>query len=71
MDQNRTQTDEARIRQRAYEIWMDEGAPSGREEANWLQAEAEIARAEKPAAARLDRPGDTDGASPAGRKAGR
>ena len=27
-----TQNDEARIRQRAYEIWLDEGAPSGRAE---------------------------------------
>ena len=27
-----TQNEEARIRQRAYVIWLDEGAPSGRAE---------------------------------------
>lgn len=42
-----TQNQEARIRQRAYEIWMDEGAPSGRAEANWLQAQAELDREEE------------------------
>ncbi|WP_103257577.1 DUF2934 domain-containing protein [Tabrizicola aquatica] len=39
-----TQNQEARIRQRAYEIWLDEGAPAGRAEANWLQAQAELDR---------------------------
>ena len=39
-----TQNDEARIRQRAYEIWLDKGAPSDRAEANWLQARAELER---------------------------
>lgn len=39
-----TQNQEARIRQRAYEIWLDEGAPPGRAEANWLQAQAELDR---------------------------
>ena len=32
-----------RIQQRAYELWEREGRPSGREQANWLQAEAEVA----------------------------
>jgi hypothetical protein len=32
-----------RIRRRAYELWESEGRPSGRAQANWLQAEAEIA----------------------------
>jgi Protein of unknown function (DUF2934) len=48
MDQPNSQHDEARIRQRAYEIWMDEGTPSGRSEANWQQAKAELARADAP-----------------------
>lgn len=39
-----TDDDIARIRQRAYEIWMDEGTPGDRAEANWLQAEEELAR---------------------------
>ncbi|WP_374645994.1 DUF2934 domain-containing protein [Tabrizicola sp.] len=39
-----TQDQEARIRQRAYEIWQDEGTPSGRAEANWLRAESELSR---------------------------
>ena len=32
----------ARIRQRAYEIWEDEGRPEGRERIHWLRAEAEF-----------------------------
>ena len=39
-----TQDQEARIRQRAYEIWQDEGTPPGRAEANWLRAESELSR---------------------------
>ena len=31
-----------RIRQRAYEIWEDEGRPDGRERIHWLRAEAEF-----------------------------
>jgi hypothetical protein len=34
-----------RIQRRAYELWEREGRPQGREAANWLQAEHEIARA--------------------------
>jgi hypothetical protein len=34
-----------RIQLRAYELWENEGRPAGREHANWLQAESEIARA--------------------------
>jgi hypothetical protein len=34
-----------RIQRRAYELWEREGRPAGREHANWLQAESEIARA--------------------------
>jgi hypothetical protein len=32
-----------RIQRRAYELWESEGRPSGRAQANWLQAEAEMA----------------------------
>jgi Protein of unknown function (DUF2934) len=34
-----------RIQRRAYELWESEGRPAGREHANWLQAESEVARA--------------------------
>ena len=30
------------IRQRAYEIWVSEGCPSGRDCIHWLRAEAEF-----------------------------
>ncbi len=33
---------EARIRQRAYEIWQSEGRPEGRDVEHWQRAEAEI-----------------------------
>ena len=32
----------ARIRQRAYELWEDEGRPEGRDRIHWLRAEAEF-----------------------------
>jgi hypothetical protein len=34
---------EARIRERAYEIWVSEGRPHGRDAEHWQRAEAEIA----------------------------
>jgi hypothetical protein len=30
--------DEAKIRQAAYDIWLAEGQPEGRDQAHWLQA---------------------------------
>ena len=30
------------IEQRAYEIWLDEGCPAGRERIHWVRAEAEF-----------------------------
>jgi hypothetical protein len=30
------------IRQRAYQIWLDEGCPDGRDRIHWLHAEAEF-----------------------------
>jgi hypothetical protein len=30
------------IRQRAYEIWLSEGCPDGRDRIHWLRAEAEV-----------------------------
>jgi DUF2934 family protein len=34
---------EARIRERAYEIWVRDGRPHGRDAEHWQKAEAEIA----------------------------
>lgn len=31
-----------RIRSRAYEIWLEEGQPLGRDEEHWARAEAEV-----------------------------
>ena len=38
---------EERIRERAYELWEQAGRPEGRAVEHWLQAETEIAAAEK------------------------
>jgi hypothetical protein len=38
---------ERRIRERAYEIWEDEGRPSGREALHWQQAATEFAEAQR------------------------
>jgi hypothetical protein len=35
-----------RIRQRAHEIWEEEGRPEGREYSHWLRAKAEVAEEE-------------------------
>jgi hypothetical protein len=35
------------IRERAYQIWTDEGRPEGRADAHWEQAEKEIAAEDK------------------------
>ncbi len=37
---------EARLRQRAHQIWELEGRPSGRHHEHWLQAESELAEEE-------------------------
>lgn len=33
---------ETRIRQRAYQLWLDEGSPQGKQDDHWAQAEREI-----------------------------
>jgi hypothetical protein len=33
------------VQRRAYELWESEGRPAGRDQAHWLQAESEVARA--------------------------
>ena len=33
---------ETRIRQRAYQLWLDGGSPEGKQEDHWAQAEREI-----------------------------
>ena len=42
------ETQDERIRKRAYEIWCDEGCPEGRQDEHWHRAreeiEAELAR---------------------------
>jgi hypothetical protein len=42
---------ESAIRQKAYEIWLAEGRPAGREIVHWLRAEQEVSRS-KPMAAK-------------------
>jgi len=37
---------EARIRQRAFDLWQAEGMPEGREQEHWLAAEREVLLAE-------------------------
>jgi hypothetical protein len=54
---------EARIRERAYEIWVSEGRPHGRDAEHWQKAEAEIA-AESGAAADHAAAGSKPGSEP-------
>ena len=45
-----TEQDEERIRQRAYDIWMREGCPGGKDSEHWDQAQRELSvEREKPA----------------------
>lgn len=54
---------EARIRERAYEIWVREGRPHGRDAEHWRKAEAEITAGEQ-AAATSKPPADVPGDAP-------
>ena len=45
----------ARVSERAYEIWEEEGRPEGRSEAHWYRAEQEIARTGTPRRSRRAR----------------
>jgi hypothetical protein len=40
---------EQRIRERAYQIWLQEGQPEGRDAAHWELAKAEITAEDMPA----------------------
>jgi len=33
---------EQRIRERAYQIWLEQGRPQGKDRDNWAQAEGEL-----------------------------
>jgi hypothetical protein len=35
---------EERIRQRAYQLWQEEGCPEGQDEAHWERARAAVER---------------------------
>ena len=37
---------EAKIRERAYALWLDQGSVHGRDREHWQQAETEIAKEE-------------------------
>jgi hypothetical protein len=37
---------EKRVRERAYQIWLDEGQPQGRDKEHWRQAEAQVSAEE-------------------------
>jgi hypothetical protein len=39
---------ERRIRERAFQIWIEEGQPSGRDKDHWLIAEAELVSGTSP-----------------------
>jgi hypothetical protein len=54
---------DARIRDRAYQIWLSEGRPHGRDEAHWQQAERDI-ETEEAASAGAERAPVTTEASP-------
>jgi hypothetical protein len=41
-------TKDGHIRERAYEIWLDEGQPEGRELDHWLRAKSEVEGAPDP-----------------------
>jgi hypothetical protein len=40
---------EQRIRVRAYELWLEEGKPEGKDKEHWERAQAEIEKLEEPA----------------------
>jgi hypothetical protein len=53
---------EQRIRERAYEIWMQHGSIPGRAEEYWYQAEQEILGQEAPSIGPLSMVGSEEGA---------
>ncbi len=46
----RPEPDEHRIRQRAYQIWVEEGKPDGRALDHWMRARWELGREPSPQA---------------------
>jgi len=47
-----------RIQERAYQIWLREGRPHGRDQEHWRQAEEEVAREYHTSSARPDKRSD-------------
>jgi hypothetical protein len=47
---------EERIRAKAYQIWLDEGCPEGRDEAHWEMARQLVAIEDNPEAGRMPIP---------------
>jgi hypothetical protein len=48
---------EERIRAKAYQIWLEEGCPDGRDEAHWEMARELVAIEDNPEAGRMPIPG--------------
>lgn len=53
-------------RQRAYEIWLDEGQPDGKHEEHWLRAEKDLAAAHDSGAEASTKAGKAPGTPPPG-----
>ncbi len=47
---------EERIRAKAYQIWLDEGCPNGRDEAHWEMARLLVAIEDNPESGRMPIP---------------
>ena len=47
---------EERIRAKAYQIWLDEGCPNGRDEAHWERARQLVAIEDNPESGRMPIP---------------
>ena len=62
--------DEDKIRQRAYEIWENEGRPEGRHDEHWARARQEFDRYGAPEGADLGKGGSSGAPAPEGARPG-
>jgi hypothetical protein len=53
------------IQERAYQIWLREGCPHGRDRDHWQQAEQEVAKQYHASDARADKPRPSQATAPA------
>jgi hypothetical protein len=59
MNSDASEVDQTKVRERAYQLWEDEGRPHGRHDEHWFQAERDLANSRQTLRDEVEKPAKT------------